>query len=354
MSTSNYYEVLARDCWSQYAAAIEERRNQQRNGCQRHRRPMTYPPRPLPVVPVHQWRESEARRRFDEQFRQFDRGAAKAWQRIIPSPEEIANWTIKRAERYRRARRPHRKGRLRVIAVEQSRIELEARKSVANLVRGNEVGVQVGTLPITKGNNRVRFLFENVNSLCLWEKGRHRRRKIRRLRRLMEEFGVDVFSLCELQTDWRFVQPQDRFANLFAVGKQKRHVFAHNVAEEKSVRSQFGGTAMMAVDQFAARVQSVGKDPRDLGRYCWMEVGGGGKTTVLLTVYSPSASQDSEEGKTVYEQHKRVLEGNGIARCPIKVLQEDVAAQLTTWKEEGKEIIAMGDFNSNVYSAEWS
>ena len=55
---------------------------------------------------------------------------------------------------------------------------------------------------------------------------------------------------------------------------------------EDDTRAQKGGTAIMAFDQFAGLVTSVGMDEIDLGRWCWLLIKGKHRhVTRIITAY---------------------------------------------------------------------
>jgi hypothetical protein len=62
-------------------------------------------------------------------------------------------------------------------------------------------------MPDKKETNRVRILFENVNSLGpLWKMDKLNGEDI------IQGLSIDVLGLAELQRDWRLVNPDDRFS----------------------------------------------------------------------------------------------------------------------------------------------
>ena len=80
----------------------------------------------------------------------------------------------------------------------------EADQDILKIILDTE-GTQVSNVEQTKPDDVVRVFFENFNSLCLFQKGRKRRKKIKRLRELAKKYDVDVLCGAETQTNWRFV-----------------------------------------------------------------------------------------------------------------------------------------------------
>ena len=82
----------------------------------------------------------------------------------------------------------------------------EVDQDILQIISDTE-GTQVSNIEQTKPDDVVRVFFENFNSLCLFQKGKNRRKKIKHLRELAKKYDVDVICGAETQTDWRFVQP---------------------------------------------------------------------------------------------------------------------------------------------------
>ena len=55
---------------------------------------------------------------------------------------------------------------------------------------------------------------------------------------------------------------------------------------------------MMALSRLSAQVERYGADETNLGRWVWMKVGGGGKTTVVCMAYQPYEPTGNTAGTT--------------------------------------------------------
>ena len=89
------------------------------------------------------------------------------------------------------------------------------------------------------------------------------------------EYEVDALAGCEMQCDWRFAEHDRQFDELFGVGKQKRSAVGYNV-QEKALRNQKGGTAMMTMGRMSAFVVKTGVDDTKLERWSWSLMGAAG------------------------------------------------------------------------------
>lgn len=93
-----------------------------------------------------------------------------------------------------------------------------------------------------------------------------------------------------------------------------------------------------------------GKDPSNLGRWCWGRYRG--KDGVVLRVVSVYRPCHNPKGKTsVGTQQKRHMQEVNDDRDPRTAFLEDFSAELTKWREMGDQIIVGGDLNAEVTSA---
>jgi hypothetical protein len=129
-----------------------------------------------------------------------------------------------------------------------------------------------------------------------------------------------------------------------------RSVVVYNVNKHMQ-RNQHGGCAMTAIERFFSEVSETGVDPYKLGRWCWIKVGSGDKTTRIVMAYQPSGSNSSvSAGTTVREQHEQYFEAQGNLRPARMLFFEQLITQLVIWKETDSNIIELGNLNENVYS----
>ena len=226
----------------------------------------------------------------------------------------------------------------------------KADEGILQMIADTE-GTQVSSIEQTKPDDVVRVFFENFNSLCLFQKGKNYRKKIKRLRKLAKKYDVDVICGVETQTDWRFAKPGEVFDNLLFRGEERRSVVGNNTAEQKACKNQQGGTAMMVRGRLSGMVMETGRDGRKLGRWCWIKVGTPTLSTYIVTAYVPcDGANKNSAGERVIDQHRRVLEASGELRKPNDVFHEELVEQILDWKTEGSNVVLCGDFNENVYT----
>jgi hypothetical protein len=235
--------------------------------------------------------------------------------------------------------------------VAMARADLDARESVRREYVAMEANGLYGRISCDKPDDTVRIMFENFSSLSLFTTGPLRHKKIRQINKLAGEYSVDLLAGCETRTDWRFVTDEEsKFTNLFGNGNPTRGMCASNVKDGKVKRDQWGGTCITAVGHFSSSVKISGINTTGLGRWSWLHVGGGGKTTRIVSVYQPCQPSKMSRGDTVWEQHRRYFESRGEVRNPRVMFLTDLMSLLRRWKVAGEEILLLGDFNEDVYT----
>ncbi len=202
-----------------------------------------------------------------------------------------------------------------------------------------------------KPDNVVWVMYENFSSLSLFAVGNMRHKKIRQINKLMSDYGIDILAGCETRTDFRFVTEEDnKFCNLFGRRQPTKGIVAQNLNNEKLRRDQWGGTCMVAVGHISFFVKGTGTNTTGLGRWCWLYIGGGGRTTQIITAYQPCKPGRNKKGGTVWEQHTRYFEARGEVRNPRQMFLVDLLSLLRRRKVAGNKILLVRDFNKNVYA----
>jgi hypothetical protein len=163
-----------------------------------------------------------------------------------------------------------------------------ARESVRWKYKVMEASGVYGRIESDKPNNVIRLMYEKFSSLSLFAEGNTRHKKIRQINKLMQDYGVDILAGCKTRTDWQYVtSEEDKLHNLFCRGKRTQGVAAHDTNDGKIRRDQIGGTCMTRVGRLGSSVIDSGSDLTGLGRWCWIQIGGGGKNTRVVTAYQP-------------------------------------------------------------------
>jgi hypothetical protein len=109
---------------------------------------------------------------------------------------------------------------------------------------------------------------------------------------------------------------------------------------------------MITVGCLASSVIESGSDLMGLGCWCWIQIGGGGKDTCVVTAYQPTNPRRKTKGETIWDQHIRYFEARGEIRNPRDMFCANLISLLQQWKNAGNEIVLLGDFNKNVYTGD--
>ena len=92
----------------------------------------------------------------------------------------------------------------------------------------------------------------------------------------------------------------------------------------------------------------VGKDPTNLGRWCWGRYQG--KHGVVLRVVSIYRPCDNPGSESVSTQQRSYFQKRNNDRHPRDAFMEDFRAELKEWYDMGHQIIVGGDINDEVTS----
>ncbi len=165
-------------------------------------------------------------------------------------------------------------------AVPRSALDAEHREMAQLIELLREGGV--GYAPKHKPDGYVRLMFENWNSLGVFTHNW----KLDCLNYMIKDFQVDLVAGCETQCNWNLVPPQRQFLHLLCPGISTVGLASHNSTETIN-REQMGGTAVAAIGRIGDIISDKGTDHTGLGRWSWLRIGTGKKTTRLLCGYLP-------------------------------------------------------------------
>ena len=206
----------------------------------------------------------------------------------------------------------------------------------------------VGYLSQRKRKGIIRIMFENWNGQGLFGHNW----KVEKLNHLIKWHSIDVMAGCEAGTDWSFVEEEKQLLHLLAPNTTRKGVCAHNATLGSRIsREQVGGTAVAAIGRICDVVKETGKDPTGLGRYSWVKIGDGKRTTRVVSGYLPcKPDKKKSKGRTRYEMEERYFQAKDDWRDPREIFVSDIIAQFTTWRAQGEQIILAIDANTNVYN----
>jgi len=240
-------------------------------------------------------------------------------------------------------------------ALERVQASRDAREAVRREYAAEESKDKYGNIPHDKPDDSIRLIYEHFSSLSLFLVGPMHHKKIQQINKLMSDYEVDILAGCKTQTDWQFVDSEeDKNSNLVGNGRPTRGACGYNINDGKIKQDQWGGTCISAFGWLSSFVTDTSIDSTGLGRWSWLYVGGGGKTTWILIAYQPVRPNNITCGGTVWDQHVHYFEARGEVRNPCIMFQLDLLSLLCVWKATGDEILLLGDFNEDMYTGRLS
>ena len=93
----------------------------------------------------------------------------------------------------------------------------------------------------------------------------------------------------------------------------------------------------------------TGKDPTNLGRWSWIQLGNDDLRTYIVSAYVPHMPPANSAGETVWEQHKCYYESIGDFRQPDTIMFDELLSQMRAWRNAGHEVILSLDANQDIY-----
>ena len=123
---------------------------------------------------------------------------------------------------------------------------------------------------------------------------------------------------------------------------------AWNQQDLKTAAHQWGGTALLTTGLSTSRIHSHGKDPRQLGRWCWTKYTG--KSNLILNIYSIYRPVKNLRGPlSVYQQHRTHLSRTiSPTADPLKTFDEDLINELQQCLARGEHLLIGGDINEEI------
>ena len=96
---------------------------------------------------------------------------------------------------------------------------------------GSKAGArgEYGFFPKKKANDKVRVIFENWSTLMLWKSNE----RMEAINQLCKQFETDILLGAEHQTDFQFVEEEQKIENLLCEGQQSRGRAGYNTPELK-------------------------------------------------------------------------------------------------------------------------
>ena len=177
--------------------------------------------------------------------------------------------------------------------------------------------------------------------------------KLDKAKELIDELEADVVAYSEHRINCRHKRNKNGMAQMFKGGEAElRAVVGHNVHENIS-KVQEGGVSLMMVGPLLQQYnfEHSGKDDTGLGRWVSMVLEGeDGIVTRIVCCYNPCYNSKAGSRTTYQQQRRYFITVEKDRTCPRKRFRDDLAKQLTKWREQGERLIVCMDANENIYT----
>jgi len=195
----------------------------------------------------------------------------------------------------------------------------------------------------------LRFLFQNVNGL----NPDLNNPKLDSVHEFVVGSNADVFCMSETNVAWHWLPSTQRLHARTSEWFEARHLsVAWNLQEDPVSPSQYGGTAILSLNQMAYHVAASRSDDTGLGRWAWTRFWG--KQGAFIHVISCYRPVHNDKGpRSVYNQHRRFFLQSRNHTCPRQQFLLDLKKCITQWQEDGDIIVIGGDWNEDTNAGPW-
>jgi len=165
----------------------------------------------------------------------------------------------------------------------------------------------------------------------------------------LQDWQADVALIVEVGLDPRLLSSEDTIyeRNRLCKVQPIKTTYAYNQTQAPVDKRLWGGTAVTTLGHTVTRCIGTSIDPEGLGRWsCQLLRGKKGTVTRLVSLYMPCVN--TKTTGTVYIQQQEYYRTQGTDRNPIEALIEDLHEALTSWIDNGEQIILYADANSDV------
>lgn len=191
----------------------------------------------------------------------------------------------------------------------------------------------------------LRVGFININGIP--QQNTHLKNK--QIFNAVQDSEIDILGMTESNVNWNKMQSAHRWnTRINNWWECNTSIMAFNTTDLQLKKFQPGGTIMTSIGKAAHRVIKQGKDPSNLGRWCWSLYRGKHDVKLrIITLYRP-CQPTSAGTNTAYSQQLRYFDAKNDERCPRAAIMEDIYPQLQQWLDEGDQLILMLDANENL------
>ena len=128
-------------------------------------------------------------------------------------------------------------------------------------------------------------------------------------------------------------------------------IASHNKHELLGKRQQ-GGVFTGVMGSLTNTVVATGSDSTGLGRWNWIELKGGPRSTFIITAYQSVKSRRTVN--TVYLQRERYFKQHGETKCSRLLFIDHLVAFIRELRDSGHEVILAADVNEHSVNGQLS
>ena len=225
----------------------------------------------------------------------------------------------------------------RIVQIEDNALREREAKSVVP---------RIGNLASDKPDGVWRIGYCQLNNMSGSDT---RRRKIKDMQRIIQDFELDGMTMCELGVNWssgRGHSLKSWCSPYFS--HDIRCATAHNTHSPRISLGQPGGTGILLTPTLFEYARATDIDHRGLGRWTSVLLSHTPEhTTRLVVAYCPCTSSSDTGLKTVYRQHLNYIQNNDLGRTPYQLFFDDLILQLKQWRSNNERLILCIDLNEH-------
>jgi hypothetical protein len=203
-----------------------------------------------------------------------------------------------------------------------------------------------GTPPNLKQDRIFRILCKNPNGLNNQITGN---RKLEKAIDIKDDLDVDGLLFFKHRLNLRHRDNKNNFKQMFQQEVACRAVATNNVHQNIG-RVQEGRTGMVLFGNSTGFITKTGKDPYDLGQWCWtLYEGSKGHCTRVVVAYN-ACNNSKKDSQTTYQQQRQYfIMSKKDLTCPNKLFQKHLVHQLKQWHHGRDRIVLFMDHNEHTY-----
>ena len=205
-----------------------------------------------------------------------------------------------------------------------------------------EVSIRLGDMTKSRPNQVFRLMAGNVNNMA---NKVVRQRKICEIQQLIDQWDIQGAGLSEVGVDFRKVTHNKNMASWFRANTS----IEHNTRDPAVSISQPGGIGLIACKELKQYIHDSRGDFRKLGRWNWWIIGPNPEhRTQMVVSYQVAKSTSKKAQNTIFLQHRRYCQHNGISLSPRELFQQNFMKCVNSWLASGERLIIFMDFNKHM------